>query len=139
MLTEPEGVKQDMGLPGKQDLRPISQANWRMFSTKADAEAILKTVQELAPDAQLVDASKKMYAPFVYASPEPDIMARIVYGTVDHLTVQEFAGDLVDRQSKPNPFVDRFAPGQPRVLRCQPVGAGLGQLYWAADERGQTT
>jgi hypothetical protein len=48
------------------------------------------------------------------------------------MKICEYPSAILDRDTTPNPFVDKYTAGQPHVLRVQRLTQDLGQLYWDA-------
>ncbi|HEY1242220.1 MAG TPA: hypothetical protein VGF16_16765 [Bryobacteraceae bacterium] len=135
MTEYPSGVLQNVAAPGKPaDLQPVNQANWKWFSTQADADTTLGWVKALSPGAQMGDATKGQYSQYVYFDQtDPDVCVRVICGMEDGLFFVEYAGELFDAHENPRPFIDDYPDGEtPTQLKIMQITPQLGQLYWAA-------
>ena len=126
MLSYPIGVQELLGYPAMPG--PVLPGAWLNFCYKTQAEQMLAKVQESFPGCSisLVDASEN---PFVWNTTDPALVPRIwiIQGNDGSGNViSELAGFLIDRQTKPNPFVD--GSGGPN-LKAK-VFYGIAQLYW---------
>jgi len=114
---------------------PVPQSLWKYFSTSVQAQEMLaKAAPLLLPNVELQDWTQYFGQPMIVTGSNPDKVAIWVIvgtgmpGVVD---VQEFAGDLFDRQTKPNPFIDANGSGPaggPNL--ALEILSGVGQLHW---------
>ena len=102
MLTLPSGVTMIYGTSAY----PVPPAEWRMFSTQAQAQQVLALVLKNFPglDVQLVDgALEGDDVFFILPDPNPQgIAVWLIKGTVPGpngttLSINDFAGDVWDR------------------------------------------
>lgn len=76
-------------------------------------------------------ANQNAQQPFGLMTVQPAIGFWVLSGTTaSGLPIQEYAGSLIDRMTKPNPFVDG-AGGSNLKVREYPA-EGYAQLYWSA-------
>ena len=137
MTTYPIGAKLNLTVAniGQPQYQPIAESNWRMFAPSKDAEAGLKMIKTVVPDATMKKESEGQYAQIHYDSPHPDICVRSASGSVGGLKVQEYPSDIFDRSKVPQPFIDKYNAGQTPVLKISQIAEGLGQLYWDSSDR----
>ena len=112
---------------------PVPPNLWPFFSTKSQAETLLTLVKSIAPDVVLVDGlGLDLWIPVTYLDEDTKIW--VFKGAVPStnpnnpaLGLDEFAGSLWDRQTKPNPFVDGVGG---KTLIATAITTDLVQLKW---------
>lgn len=116
-------------------LPAVYDTQWSMLSPRTDADKALALVKALVPDAQIYDAGLNRVS---IVADDPTIKCWSIRGTVadpadkfNRIPIDEEAGGLLDRKSKPRPGIDMIdwsskAPAALKVL----LTSGIGQLYW---------
>lgn len=147
MTSYPTGVAQNMAPPHcPLDLQPVPESSWRMFSTQAEADQGLGMIDSLCTKVTMVDAETLggIYSQYIYSriANLATIHCRVVNAEASdadgRMEISEYPSDILDRDTTPNPMVDRYTVGQSHVLKVQRLTpsqgalAGLGQLYWDA-------
>ena len=118
MLTRPTNVEQRNPVTG--DVFPVRPPGWKYLCARADAQTLLSKVAAIpGASVTLVDADPTEVYFVIEADDAPrnfEIQGTIQLNKDTSITIDETAGWLFDRQSKPEPFVD-----------------GVGELYWSAE------
>jgi hypothetical protein len=139
MTEYPEGVIQNMAPPNcPLQPEPVVQANWRMFSDQETADKGFGMVDAICDNGSMVDAETLggMYTQFIYLPWAGTVHCRVVNATARDengaMKICEYPSDIVDRDTVPMPFIDRYTAGQAHTLKVMRITPALGQLYWAA-------
>jgi hypothetical protein len=104
---------------------------WSHFCSRADAEAMLATVKDMTPDAELVDYTNAEGSYVPSGRPNPDnVRVWAINGSVqgkngEWLPILEYAGSLIDRKAKPQDGVDNYPLTEPVKLVYSASDQGL--------------
>jgi hypothetical protein len=141
MTEYPTGVYQNDAPPNAPvNFIAIAEANWTWFSNQEDADRGYGMIDALCDKASMVDAETLggEYTQYFYTKPAQalGIHCRVVNATAQdedgRMKICEYPSAIVDRDSVPNPFIDKYSPGQAHVLKVQRLTSDLGQLFWDA-------
>ena len=115
-----------MGLPW-QDAFPFTQI-FADMCFQGQATPLVAKVEALGITGVSL-ANENTAQPFGLMTVQPAIAFWTITGTTaSGLPIQEYAGNLIDRQAKPNSFVD--GSGGPNLKVKEYPAEGFAQLYW---------
>ena len=141
MNTYPTGCYQNDAPPNAPvNFIQIAEKNWTWFSNQEDADRGFGMIDAICGSAVMVDAEVLggMYVQYFYTQPAValTIHCRVVNATAQdadgRMKICEYPSAILDRDTTPNPFVDKYTAGQPHVLKVQLLTQDLGQLYFDA-------
>jgi|SRR5579872_344226 len=132
-LRPPVGVQEIGNMGNGNYLTLVSQLDWRLFSSKADADALLAvlasqlgisaTVIEDGEEGSRFEFADAQSGPRVYAIIGTDSQGNFFY---------EVAGDILARRQRPDLGVDQGAPYKPGdvLTMSLEVGYGYAEFFW---------